>query len=249
MKELRNNPAFLYGESVFTTCLVKNGVIDLWKEHFEQLLNNAMRYYLLEELDRPYLRQLVLDALGDSQYNSGALRISISSKNREKLFTNVSIQDLEVTISFRVISKRDGPLKLKTFTRSQDTLLDELKIGSYGKEFYLKRLALNEGFDDILFCDEKNIYEGSTSNIFFIKDEKLITPSCGIYKGIMREKIIIENEVEVRNIFVSELDSFDGAFFTNSISIISPVGSINNVQFPLLGDYPIKCVPGFALKG
>lgn len=231
MKELSNNPAFLYGESVFTTCLVKNGEIQLWEEHLEQLLNNAMKYYFLDQSDKPKLKSLVTSSIKESKFSDGAIRITVSSKSRNKLFSDVKVMDLDVSLNSRIISKQDKPLKLKTFFKAQDSLLDDLKIGSYGKEFYLKKLAMKEGFDDVLFCDDKNIYESSTSNIFFLKDRKLITPISGIYKGIIRNKLILENEVEVREVKLSELDSFDGAFLTNSIYGRVDICLIDNVKF------------------
>ncbi len=249
MNELTNNPAFLYGESVFTTCLVENGEIQLWKEHLDQLLNNAMKYYFLRPSDRSALRELVLNSLQSSEYGDGDLRISITSKNRDQLFAETDSSNLVATVNSRAVVKNESPLKLKVYKRTQDSELDELKVGSYGKEIYLKKLAMSNGFDEVLFCDDEKVYEASTSNIFFVKDNQLITPATGIYKGIIREIIIEENNVEVRDIKVSELDSFDGAFLTNSISIISSVSSINQVQFKMIGDYPVKCVSGLALRG
>ena len=151
MKDLSNNPAFLYGESVFTTCLVDNGEIQLWREHLDQLINNAVKYYFLKESERSKLRAMVLTSLQDLQYGDGALRISITSKQRDKLLSNIEVSDLVATTNSRAIVKNDGALKLKVFKRSQDSQLDDLKIGSYGKELYLKKLAISEGFDDVLF--------------------------------------------------------------------------------------------------
>lgn len=242
MNELNNNPAFLYGESVFTTCLVENGEIQLWKEHLEQLLNNAMKYYFLKESERPKLKVMVLESLQQTLYSDGVLRISITPTQRNSFLSDVGVSDLVATTSTRTIVKNDKPLKLKTFKRSQDSCLDDLKIGSYGKELYLKKLAITEGFDEVLFCDDEKVYEASTSNIFFVKGDQLITPVTGIYNGIIRGKIISENNVEVRDVQISELVSFDGAFLTNSVSIISSVSSINQFNFKVIGDYPIKSV-------
>ena len=64
------------------------------------------------------------------------------------------------------------------------------------------------------------------------------------FKGIIRSKIIEEEKVEVRDVLVSEINSFDGAFLTNSVSIISSISSINQFQFKVIENYPISVCRG-----
>lgn len=246
MSDNLNNSAFLYGESVFTTCLVKNGEIELWQEHFEQLVANAVKFFFLEQQDSSKVKEMVLEALKSVEVSDGALRISIYSNETNALTSKSDLSNLVVDISQRKIAWSKEAYKLKTCYRSQDTLLDELKIGSYGKEFYLKQIAINEGFDDVLFCCDKKIYESSTANIFFIKGEKLLTPKSGIYKGIIRKKIIENNDVEQRDILFEELENFDGVFITNSLFKILPVVQIDNVCFKMS---PLKVCVGESLRG
>lgn len=209
-------PAFLYGESVFTTLKVVNGaVIDRYK-HLERLSSNIEKYFQVKS------SKDILDRVNHAwpkDLGSGALRISITSEVRDNLLSFGDELDLKISFSFRELdfSKSVGPYKLLLVKRVQDSALDELKIGSYGKEFYLKRKAIAKGYDDILFYGENKVFETSTSNIFFKKDEILYTAKEGIYKGLTREKLINSQNVVTRDIFIDELENFDEIFLTNSI--------------------------------
>ena len=121
------------------------------------------------------------------------------------------------------------PVRLMAFKRMQDENLDSFKIGSYGQSFYLKRLAISKGYEDILFVDNENIYEASSSNIFFKKGDTFITPKSGIYKGLIREKRIGKESqnIEVRDVLISELAGFDSCFLTNSINLQQDVVGIS----------------------
>ena len=231
MKDLSSYPAFLYGESVFTTCLVKNGQIDLWQEHLNRLVENTLEYYFLDKKFEKVLTDRIKKQVENFSLEDGALRITVTTGARVKLLAPISFEDLEIVLSSRSMTQKNEPLKLKTVFRMQDPILDQLKISSYGKEFYLKKLAFNEGYDDILFVDDKKVYEASTSNIFFIKGEKIITPASGIYKGIIRNIVINQNEVEVRDVWLEELEQFNAAFLTNSLFKCSPVASVNSISF------------------
>lgn len=233
MQQLNEFSAFLYGESVFTTCLVINNKIRDLEQHLEQLVSNACDYYFLESEDKCRLQKLVEQQLDKTTLKDGALRITISSQNNIGIAKSVRFDDLIVTTSLRSVSAIEKPLKLVTHKRVQSALLDKFKIGSYGKEFYLKRYFKQQGFDDVLFVGEGIVFEATTSNIFFIKNKKLFTPIDGIYEGITRKKIIGANKVEQRQIQVEEIKSFESAFLTNSIHGLIPIESIDEKKLTL----------------
>lgn len=228
MNEQTLSPAFLYGESVFTTCLVKNGIIEDFQDHFDQLVSNVTDYYFLA---KDSVEKFIKNSLEKKNFEDGVLRITISAKPRSKLIQSFKVDDLLVTYSIREVGPSKENLKLKVIKRLQDPLLDQLKVGSYGQRMYLKRLLQSQGYDDALFVGEGKVFETSTSNIFFIKNDKLITPASGIYLGITRKKIIEKEDVEVRDVLIDEISSFDGAFLTNSVSKKVSVSSIDSVVF------------------
>ena len=83
-----------------------------------------------------------------------------------------------------------------------------------------------------------NVVEGSMSNIFMVKDDKLITPDlsrCGI-AGVIRQSIIeldkaAGRETEIRTIACEELFEADEVFYCNSVIGVWPVRRIENKVF------------------
>lgn len=89
-------------------------------------------------------------------------------------------------------------------------------------------------FEAILINEDDTVSEGSKSNIFFVKNNKLVTsPDSAVLLGVTRSKVIeiCENneiEVEKRIIKLEELDSFDGAFITGTSNDVLSIRTIDD---------------------
>ena len=99
-------------------------------------------------------------------------------------------------------------------------------------------LILEKGFFEVLLVDHYgNITEGSRSNVFFVKGEKLITaPLKTVLPGITRQKVIqlacdLNIEVEERNIRTDELGNYEAVFITGTSPKILPVNQIDEHFF------------------
>jgi len=99
-----------------------------------------------------------------------------------------------------------------------------------------KELDKNNAYEAILTdCDGK-ILEGSRSNLFFVKDNKIITSKSGdVLEGITLSnvlKVINKEKIEMirRDIYKDEIKSFDGAFLTGTSIDILPIGKINDLK-------------------
>lgn len=102
--------------------------------------------------------------------------------------------------------------------------------------------AIENGFDDALILDLNNkIAECTTSNIFFIKDDKLFTPTTNYcLNGITRQTVIEianKNNIQVieKDISLDELINFESSFITGTASGLKLISSIdldnNKVEF------------------
>ena len=93
-------------------------------------------------------------------------------------------------------------------------------------------------FEGLVLDKDKNIVEGTMTNIFFIKDNVLFTPkicSSGI-KGIMREIVIdkmisLFEGIRIEKLSKSRLLKADSIFLTNSIVGLVPVKQVNKLKF------------------
>lgn len=99
--------------------------------------------------------------------------------------------------------------------------------------------AKKQGFDDCMYMDrDKNMLELTTSNLFFVKQNKLITPSEKILFGMTRLVAIkiahtLGISVEQRRIVFDELSSFDEVFCTSTLKKILPVTKIGSQGYTI----------------
>ena len=76
--------------------------------------------------------------------------------------------------------------------------------------------------------------EGTVSNIFFVRKNKIYTPQllCGLLPGILREYVLETSDVKETVIYPEELMYYDECFVTNSLMGIMPVRQIGSICFP-----------------
>jgi branched-chain amino acid aminotransferase len=98
-------------------------------------------------------------------------------------------------------------------------------------------IAEKKLFEVILNDNNGYITEGSRSNLFFIKGDKIITaPENDVLQGITRLKVfeLCKSErIELieKKIHVSEIDEMDSAFITGTSLKILPIKNIDLIQF------------------
>ncbi len=102
---------------------------------------------------------------------------------------------------------------------------------------------------------DDNIICGTMSNVFFVADKKISTPSldrCGV-KGVMRRHVIESLseqgiETQVRTLSLADLSSVEEIFIANSQFGIMPVRSCADMRWPF-GDATRKVMSVLADKG
>jgi branched-chain amino acid aminotransferase len=107
--------------------------------------------------------------------------------------------------------------------------------GGYVNSALMKNEAVNNGFDDAVALDDQgHVTESTVSNIFIIKDNKLITPSTSsdLLEGLTRDSIFafakeLKIEVKERMLDRTELYLAEEVFLCGSSMSIIPVGSID----------------------
>jgi branched-chain amino acid aminotransferase len=100
-----------------------------------------------------------------------------------------------------------------------------------------QELADEGAYEALLVNEENMVTEGSRSNIFFLKDNKLVTaPDDMILMGITRRHLLeICSEsgipVDFRSVSADDLSEFDSVFMTGTSPMILPFRSVENLFF------------------
>jgi len=104
------------------------------------------------------------------------------------------------------------------------------------KEDVAKKMKEKQAFEALLVRKDGYIPEGSRSNIFFVKGEKLYTaPKDEILLGITRKHLFkIANNLNIKiveeSIHVDDIVKLDGAFMTGTSVNILPIARIDDIE-------------------
>ncbi len=116
------------------------------------------------------------------------------------------------------------------------------------KERVNNKLKNNDAFEALLVNKNGRITEGSRSNMFFIKGDKVYTAPRGeVLLGITRKHILnICNELNLKlieeNIHVEDLVKIDGAFMTGTSVNVLPITTIEKQRLDSVNNFVIKTI-------
>jgi len=121
---------------------------------------------------------------------------------------------------------------ISSFRQNENSFFARLKTTNYLLYQLSYQQARRRGFDEAVILNSRGyIAEASRSNIFFIHDDEVFTPAleCGCLSGITREVIFAlarkENiKIHEGNFTIHDLQNSDGAFLTNSLMGVMPLG-------------------------
>lgn len=220
--EIYIDNGFYFGEGLFETMLVYNNNILFLKEHIERM-NEGLKIIGIE---KKIEEKEAIEALKKLKCTEGVLKLAVSEKNN--IFTlrkNNYTEDMY---------NRGFRLKISKLKRNKYSTITYLKSLNYLDNILEHRKCKEEGYDEVLFFNSDNeITEGSVSNIFFIKDNTIYTPSvdCGLLNGTIR-KYMLKNHTVVEGKFGNkELMEADEVFLTNSVMGIMRVSKIEKKIF------------------
>lgn len=140
----------------------------------------------------------------------------------------------------KYLSKDAVSVEISDFTRihPKSSVMEAKISGHYTNSILASTHAKRNGFDEALLLDYKgNIAEGPGENIFFIKENTLITPKKGsILPGITRDTIKqiskdLGLETIEKDIKPEEVKDFDEAFFVGTAVEVNAIGQINDIKY------------------
>ncbi len=169
----------------------------------------------------------------------GGEQMGLSTTNSN---INVAIAVWDDWASYFKIEDRKAGLKLITSPWKRpapDTAPYEAKAsGPYIICTMSKEFAEKKGYHDALMLDYRGyVAEGTGANIFFIKNNDIHTPIPDCFlNGITRQAVINMTtdqgfKITERHILPNEIDKFDEAFLTGTAAEITPIRSIDNINF------------------
>ena len=199
---------------VFTTMWIfgKPPKILFFKEHIENLIKSIKVYKLNKKnIKKNILKVIKLNIIKNKKYNH-LLRVAVNNNL------------ISVSLRKRIIPKLNFNIKLINYKR----IRPEHKNLKY-KKILIHLSKLDNSTSDIGLCVNKKILESGTSNILFIKNDKIYSPINKFYKGITI-KFFEKNVGKIikKNIFINSLSQYDEIILIGSGKGVVSVKSIIN---------------------
>ncbi|MBS7009225.1 aminotransferase class IV [Anaerostipes sp.] len=218
---------YYFGMGAFETVALEQGQPVLFEQHMNRLertmqfLGIPFRRDRAERETEHYLKERNTEFTGHD-----ALKIAVSEKNLTMSVRRNPYADRYGDAGFGIMYSE--------VIRNETSPLTYHKTLNYAENLMERRKAQERGFDEAVFLNGRGeIAEGTVSNVFFVKGNKLYTPpvSCGMLPGVMREYVCRTFKAAETVIRPEDVGAFDEMFLTNSLMGIMPVQNLGDHWF------------------
>lgn len=230
--------SFLYGDGIYETVRAYDDQVFHWPEHYRRLKQSARRLALACPWPSRYLLSGVTRLLRANRSPNGCVRITVS-RGPGALGLDPAVCPKPLLVMLLHPGRRIDALREKGVSigipdvrRSHPRCLDpQIKSNNSLNTILAKMEAKRMGvFEAVLLNLSGQLTEGTTSNIFFVKDQTIYTPalSCGLLEGVTRGLVIKLARragfgVKEGRFGLKDLRSADEIFLTSTTLEIVPV--------------------------
>ena len=222
-----------HSRGVFETMRAYEEKILLLEDHLQRLFR-GLKVLKIQPLYRvEELAGLLRAVLKKNQLKNARVRLMVW---KTKSQTHVSIAAIAYKPFSASCYKKGFKATISKIRCPENSPTANIKSIRYEKFLQAYQAARAKGFDEaILFNRRGELMEASRSNIFFVKDKVLFTPSlsCGCLNGITRQQIIKiahQKGIKLRQGRFSSDDLYeaDEVFLTNSLMELMSLTVLGN---------------------
>ena len=216
LKEINFNHLW-ESRGVFTTMWVfgRPAKILFFKKHIKNLIKSLKVYKLNKKsIEKNIINLLKINIQKNIKYNH-LLRVAVDNKI------------ISISLRKRPTPKLKFNLKLINYKRHKP----EFKNLKY--QVILKYLSkMDTTKSDIGLCSNKKLFESGTSNILFIKNNKIFSPINKIYKGITlnffekKVKKILKRDISIKSLY-----EYDEIILIGSGKGVTSIETINDIKW------------------
>ena len=200
---------------IFTTMWIfgRPAKILFFKSHINNLIKSLKKYGIIRKsLKKDILKIINKNLAKNTKYNH-LLRIALNKKV------------ISISMRKRVPPKLDFSLKLINLKRERP----QYKNLKY-KKILTHLSKIDNAKLDIALVNNKKILETGTSNLLFIKNQRVLVPKKNYYEGntykFFKSKI---KRIIKKDIFINELEKYDEIILIGSGKGVASVKTINKI--------------------
>lgn len=235
---------FLLGDGFFETMAASQGKVVRFDDHMKRLQATADKMSLPIPYNQNEIMDGIRDVLAGCQLTQcrAAIRLTITRGSGPRgLLPPLEITP-QILISAAEVPEHFSSAKVKTVSvrRNEFSPATQIKSLCYLDNIFAFEEAHEQGADEALMLNTQgNIAECSISNIFFIRNDQLLTPRIedGCLPGTMRSTVLktaidLGMTVSEESLSPEVTQTCDEAFLTNSLYRVRTIHEIDGRLMP-----------------
>ncbi len=209
------------------------------EDHLDRFFNSAAEMRLPINETKEEIKKIVATLIEKNKMEFAGIRLLIAGGDAPDGYTITRPHLIVLEQALAQPSAQFSEKGIRLASYQYQRQLAEVKTTDYLMAIWLQPWMKKKGADDILYYQEASISECPRSNIFMVtKENKLITPSNHMLKGITRKNILQVAaahgiEFELRDITLSEIKTAKEVFISSSTKRILPVSQIDEQIYSL----------------
>ncbi|MGM7703711.1 aminodeoxychorismate lyase [Pseudalkalibacillus sp. Hm43] len=235
---------YLYGIGFFETLRIYHGHPFLLDDHLDRI-NKALQDlnidYTFEKND---VLEIIHQLLERNQWKNASIRINLSAGEGEAAlrtlhFTKPTVLIYGSSLPQAGVELQQKKARILSVKRSSPEGHERWKSHHFMNNLIAKQEINDPSTEGIFMTADGFVAEGITSNLFWVKEKIVHTPSLdtGILNGITRQYVMSLCEklgipVKEGRYTQKDLLNADECFLTNSVQEITAVRTIDDTSFP-----------------
>ncbi len=221
---------FQRGIGVFETLRTYDGKLFKLNEHLNRLLESAQALDLEHSWSRSELKERTVTTLEKAGLDPATVRIVLTGGKDQGL---MEPEDPVLIITVKDLHQYPDEFYqegVKIITVEGKRTFPDAKTLNYLSGFQAVKKAREQDAHEAVYCDQGRVLEGTTSNIFAVKDNTIITPAEDVLPGITRSfviKLADDYQVKEKELSLSALYGSDEVFLTSTHREILPVTQVD----------------------
>lgn len=223
----------LRGLGVFDYLRTYHRVPFLLDDHLERFFRSADEMEIAHGISPDHLRDVIYHLAAISPLPESAFRLLLTPGMGDHSLMPGHPSLVVLTEAIHPFPAQWYQTGIAAKTISFDRYRPLAKSIMYSQAVLELALARQEGFQEVIYKTGEYLTEGTTCNLFFIRQNELITPSNLVLHGTRRRFVMnlagdCGFSVLERPVSVHELSSFQECFITSTTREILPVCSIDH---------------------
>ncbi|MFP3393251.1 aminodeoxychorismate lyase [Brevibacillus sp. SIMBA_040] len=231
---------FLYGIGLFETLRVYDRKLFLWDDHYARLSSGLLALQIRPAWSKEELEQVILRTVDANDLRDAYVRLSVTAGSEGVGLVSDGYEQPSLFVFAKpvaALADPPQPKKLQTLSLARQTAegLTRFKSHNYLNNALAKQeIGAKQDVEGLFLTHDGYLAEGIVSNLFWIKDGSLFTPSLntGILDGVTRQHVMmLAKQLSIPTVEGQfrreELPQADEIFVTNSVQEIVPVSEID----------------------